>query len=133
MTEHFVFTLIAASVGFVSAIFFCIGNAFNTSMKIVRQSTPLWDFSEPVARALTTQRAQYIVGAVFLVATFILQVVASLKSSTNPASLPKWLHSWPHLILTVLISTGLIAGILSWLIYKSTMRTVLRIHKEKKM
>jgi hypothetical protein len=83
MTEQLAVTLSAASVGFVSAIFFCTGNALNTSKKILLQSTLLWDFSEPVARALTTQRAQYAIGALLLLVSFLLQVAAALPASRD--------------------------------------------------
>lgn len=132
MTEQLALTLAAASIGFVAAVFFCIGNALNTSEKVLLQSTPRWDFSEPVARALTAQRAQYVVGALLLVASFLLQVAATLASSTIPASLPQWLHTWPNLVLAVLFPTGLIAGGFSWLLYESTIRKVLRLKEARK-
>jgi len=125
VTEQLALTLAGASVGFVSAVFFCIGNAFNTAEKILLQSTPYWDFSAPVARALTAQRAQYVVGALLLVVSFLLQVAAALASSTTPAALPQSLHIWPYLVLAVLLPTGLIAGGLSALLYKTTMQKVL--------
>lgn len=132
MTEQLAITLAAASVGFVSAVFFCVGNALNTSEKILLQSTPFWDFSEPVARALTAQRAQYAVGALVLVVSFVLQVAAALASSTTPASLPQWLHTWPYLVLAVLFPAGLIASGLSTLLYKTTMQKVLRLEEERR-
>jgi hypothetical protein len=132
VTEQLAITLAAASVGFVSAVFFCIGNALNTSEKILLQSTPFWDFSAPVARALTAQRAQYVVGALLLIASFLLQVAASLASSITPASLPQWLHTWPYLVLAVLLPTGLIAGGVSALIYTTTIRKVLRLEETRR-
>ena len=127
MTEQLALTLAAASLGFVAAVFFCIGNILNTSEKILLQSTQFWDFSKPVARALTAQRAQYAVGALLLVASFLLQVAAALASSTTHANLPQWLHTWYYLVLAVLLSTGLIAGSFSALLYKTTMQKVLRL------
>jgi hypothetical protein len=131
MTEQLAFTLAAAVVGFVSAVFFCVGNALNSATKITLQSTPFWDFSEPMARALTAQRAQYAVGALLLVFSFVLQIAAALASSTAPSSLPLWLRTWPCLVLAVLVPTSLIAGGLSALLYKLTMRKVLRLSKER--
>lgn len=132
MTEQLALTLAAASVGFVAAVFFCIGNALNSAKKIERQATPQWNFMESVARALGAQRAQYVVGALLLVASFLLQVAAALSSSTTPAALPQYLHTWTHLVLAVLVPTGLIAGGLAALLYKSTMRKVLCLAKERK-
>lgn len=133
MTEQLALTLAAASVGFVSAVFFCIGNVLNSAEKILLQATPRWDFSEPVARALTAQRAQYAVGALLLVTSFLLQVAAALASSANPAALPQYLHTWTHLVLVVLLPTGMIAGGISALLYKSTIRKVLRLKEERKL
>jgi len=132
VSEQLAITLAAASIGFVAAVFFCIGNALNTPEKILLQSTPRWDFSEPVARALTAQRAQYVIGALLLVASFLLQVAAALASSTTPVALPQWLYTWPYLVLAVLLPTGLIASGLSALLYKTTIHKVLRLKKERK-
>lgn len=130
MTEQLAVTLAAATVGFASAIFFCIGNASNTSAKILTQATPYWDFSRPVASSLAAQRAQYVIGALLLLIAFALQVAAALASSTNPVALPQWLHTWPAIVLAVLVLTSLIAAGLSALIYKTTMRKVLRREEE---
>jgi hypothetical protein len=132
MTEQLAITLSAASVGFVAAVFFCIGNALNSAKKITLQATPFWDFSEPLARSLTAQRAQYVVGALLLVISFLLQVWAALASATSPANLPQLLHTWQYLVPAVLLPTWLVAGGLSALLYKSTMQKVLRLHKARK-
>jgi len=131
MTEQLAITLSAASVGFLAAIFFCVGNAMNSSKKIFLQATPFYDLSEPVARALTAQRAQYVVGALLLVTSFLLQVWAALASATSPANLPQWLHTWQSLVLVVLAPSALVAGGFSWLLYESTIRKVLRLNKER--
>ena len=127
MSEQIAIAIAAATVGFVAAVFFCIGNIINTSKSIYNQSIPYWDFSEPVARALTAQRAQYIVGALLLVVAFLLQVVATLSSSTTPAALPRWLQALPYLILAVLAPVLLIGFFVVWLIYKLTIQKVLCI------
>jgi len=132
MTEQLAITLTAASVGFVSAVFFCIGNFFNSSEKILLQSTPFWDFNKFVARALAAQRAQYVVGALLLLISFLLQVTAALASSATLVALPQWLHTWPYFVLTVLLSTGLIASSFSVLLYKTTMQKVLRLEKARR-
>lgn len=131
MTEQLALTLAAASVGFISAVFFCIGTVLNSAEKILAQSTPYWDFSLPVASSLTAQRAQYAVGALLLLASFLLQVAAALASSTTPANLPPYLHTWPAIVLSVLVPIGLVATGLSALLYKTTMRKVL--HKEEEL
>ena len=130
MDEQLAFALSAASVGFVSAVFFCIGTVFNSAKQIMLQSTPFWDFNEHVARALTAQRAQYAIGALLLVASFLLQVTAALASPITPATLPQWLHTWPCFMLAVLIPTALVSSGCSALLYKTTMRKVLLVSKK---
>jgi len=120
MTIATALNIVAATIGFCAAAFFCIGNISNTSKKIIIQSAPYWDFSEPVALALAAQRAQYVTGALLLVISFFLQVLASQASSTNPASLPQCVHTWPCLVIAVLVPTALIAGLLSFGIYRCT-------------
>jgi drug/metabolite transporter (DMT)-like permease len=131
MTEQTAFALSASAVGFVSALFFCIGNAFNSVEKITLQSTDFWDFSEPVARALAAQRAQYVTGGLLLLASFFLQVLAALASSTNPAVLPHWLHTWPYLVLAVLVPTALVSWLACRALDRSTIKIVLARHRDK--
>ena len=131
MTEQLALTLAAASVGLVSAVFFCIGNAFNSVEKITLLSTSFWDFSEPVARALAAQRAQYLTGGLLLLVSFSLQVAAALASSTTPAALPQLLYTWPYLVLAVLVPTAPV----SWWACRAldclTIERVLRRHQEQ--
>lgn len=131
MTEQLAITLSAASVGFLAAIFFCVGNAMNSSQKIFLQATPFYDLSEPVARALAAQRAQYVVGALLLVVSFALQIAAARASLTTPVALPQWLHTWQYLVLAVLAPSALVAGCISWFLYESTMRKGLRLYQER--
>jgi hypothetical protein len=132
MTEQLAITLSAAAVGFASAIFFCIGNASNTSEKILIQATQFWDFSKPVASSLAAQRAQYIVGALLLLTAFALQVAASLAPSATPADLPPYLHTWLTIVLAVLVPTLLVAALAAWLLYERTMRKVLRLEAARR-
>jgi len=126
MTEQLAITLAAATVGFVSAVFLCIGNALNTSEKILLQSTPFWDFSKPIASSLAAQRAQSVIGALLLLIAFALQVAAALVSSATPAALPPYLHTWPAIVLAVLVVTLLVAAFGAWCIYQGTMRKMLQ-------
>jgi len=131
MTEQLAITLAAATVGFLSAVFFCIGGILNTPEQILTQATPRFDFMEPVAIALAAQRSQYAVGALLLVVSFLLQVLAALASPTTVVNLPQCLHTWPAIVLAVLFPAGLIAGGCSALLYKSTIRKVLRMSEEQ--
>ena len=132
MTEQLALTLVAASVGFLSAVFFCIGSILNTPVKILDQSTPFWDFSKPVASSLAAQRSQYVVGALLLVFAFLVQVAVALASSVTPSNLPLCLHNWYAIVLAVLVPTALIAGGLSVLIYKTTMSKILRLEEARR-
>ncbi|MDR4516462.1 MAG: hypothetical protein MRK00_03615 [Nitrosomonas sp.] len=130
MSEQLAITLIAATVGFVAAVFFCIGNVLNTSKTIMLQSVPYWDFSEPVARSLTAQRAQYVVGALLLVGAFLLQVIGALASPTDEACLPEWLATWPWLIAATFVPTCIVSLFITWLLYRSTIKKVLILEKK---
>ena len=125
MDEQLAFTLSAATVGFVAAVFFCIGNTLNTADKILLQATPYWDFSAPVARALASQRAQYVAGALLLLSSFVLQVFAVVASSTTPAAIPQSLHTWLSLVFVVLVTSFLFASGFAWFLYEKTIAKVL--------
>jgi VIT1/CCC1 family predicted Fe2+/Mn2+ transporter len=126
MTEQLALNIVSASVGLVAAIFFCVGNAFNTAKLIAEQTTPSRGrtFLEPLASSLAAQRAQYIVGAVLLLITFILQIAGALASSSTDVSLPSCLKSWPMLVVAVIIPTVFLGATVSWLIQRHTMQAV---------
>lgn len=98
-------TLIAASVGVVSALFFSFGSTSIGNKEICLLATPFWDFSEPVARALIAQKAQNIVGSVLLVISFLLQILAEKVPSNTASLLPQWLRSWFCLVLAIFLIT----------------------------
>lgn len=129
MTETTALNIVASSIGLCAAVFFCIGSAINTTKKIIAQSTPYWDFSEPVALALAAQQAQYATGALLLAIAFPLQVVASQASSSIEANLPLWLCTWPRLGAAVLVPTGLLAASLSCFLHRGHKRRIQK-HKE---
>ena len=115
MTPQTLLSLLAAGVGFASAIMFCIGSLAARPVGIYEQSCPRWDFSEPVARALTSQQAQFSIGALLLVISFCLQVAATLEASANLVCLPQFVQSWPYLVpigaLVFLLPASLLASI----------------------
>ena len=130
MSEQLAFTLAAAAVGLVSSAFLCVGNASNSVDKITLQSTMFWDFSEPVARALATQRAQYVTGGLLLLVAFSLQVVAALASSTQPAKLPESLQYWPYFMFIVLAPTAAVAWLFCLGLDRFTVSRVLHRHEQ---
>lgn len=127
MTEQLAWTIAAAAVGFVAAVLFCIGNAFNAAEDILSQATPYWGFSQPLARAFATQRAQYAVGAVMLFLAFVLQLAAALAPSDRAASLPSSLNSWWSLLAGVLLPVAVVSWIAVRVLLRATYARVLRL------
>lgn len=126
MTEQQVLTLLSASCGFVAAVFFCIGNAFNSAKNIALQSSSFYNANLALARSLAAQRAQYAAGALLLVAAFVLQVWAALASSTSLATLPQLIDTWLSLVLAGVVAISLVGIAIAANIYKTTMRKVLK-------
>jgi hypothetical protein len=124
MSTQLALNLAAASVGFIAAIFFCLGNAFNSPRAIADQATPCWDFNPALARALAAQRAQYIVGGCLLLVVFCLQVLAAVAGSPEPAALPRWLQSWGLFVATIVLLTFAVSATLSFGLFRATMRGV---------
>lgn len=76
---------LAASVfGFVAAVCFCAGAASSSSKQILAQSSTYWNFNKHLAHSLCAQRAQYAVGAVLLVLSFLFQSASVLKLPEIP-------------------------------------------------
>lgn len=100
-------TVTAASIGFVSALFFCVGSIFNTPESILLQATPFYDFSEPIALSLSAEKAQYSVGALLLVISFVFQVVAATVSPTKSSRLLQTLGHWRLVFLVVLLTSAI--------------------------
>jgi len=77
-------SLLAASIGFLSALFFILGPIDLKIKDIISiASSAYGGFSRAFANSLAAQRADYIIGALLLVLTFSLQIAANLI----PASL----------------------------------------------
>lgn len=83
MTEQMAYTLASASIGFVAAACFCLGSAFLSRKKIILLATTYFDYSKEQAIAIISQSAQYLIGALFLVVAFSLQVVATQASQAS--------------------------------------------------
>lgn len=132
MTEQVAVTLASVTIGFVAGVCLCIGSAVNSAKSIETQATPYWDFSEPLARALVAQRAQYVVGGLLLAVSFALQVWAVLASPTSSAALPLWLGTWPRLVLAVLAATSTGAYLAYAALNRLLLRQVLEQHRKRK-
>lgn len=121
----------AISVGFVAAVCFCIGAATSDAKQISGIASTYWDFNESLARSLAAQRAQYVVGALLLVASFSLQAAADLVGQSNPAVLPQWLPHGVGLFLAVLLPIALLAWLSVRILASRTTSKVLQILNEK--
>ena len=127
MSEQLALTIVAASLGFVAAVLFCVGNALNASKEILLQASPFWDFNKHLAHSLTAQRAQYVVGAVLLLFAFIFQLAAALTSSENPAPLPGIFRTWWAFLAAVLVPVSLLSWIAVRLLFRRTFAKVLEL------
>ena len=79
MSAQTFLSLLAASTGFVSALFFVLGPIdFKIKDIVSIASSAYGGFSRAFANSLAAQRADYIVGALLLVLTFSLQIAANL-------------------------------------------------------
>lgn len=104
MNKQQAWTLCAATVGFVAALCFCSGSTTTTPENIIDQATPRWDFSDPVAISIITQKSQYMAGGLLLLVSFIFQIFA-IQQSTSPATLPRHIKSASALVLVVFLSS----------------------------
>lgn len=78
-------TLISYAAGLVAGIYFCLGTAFSTVGKMADLCEMHWDYSLHQAEGLARQSSEHLTGALFLLLSFALQVVAAL---VDPASSP---------------------------------------------
>ena len=74
--------ILGASLGFLSALFFALGTLRLRTKDIVGIAGTYWEFNQNLADSIASQRAEYIAGALLLLASFALQVAANLVPST---------------------------------------------------
>ena len=106
MNEQLAYTLLAAGIGFVAAIFLCVGTALLRHKTMIVLATSYWDYNKEHATAIVSQSAQYAVGGLLLVVSFLLQVVAALASPTNLLSLHPVLANACIFVLAILLLAG---------------------------
>ena len=119
MTEQVGYTIVASSLGFVSAVFFGIGSAFMRKEKIAQLAATSWGYSPAHAAAIVSQSAQYSVASLFLVAAFFLQIVAAQASTTtvlmvHSALENPWLFAASILALAFFVAWLLSAALAKW-------------------
>lgn len=115
------------SIGFVAGVCFCIGAATTKPIDIARASATIVGGNPALMRSLSMQRSQYIVGALFLVASFCLQAVAALVQKDTPLPIPPIFQSPLALLLAVLF----LASALAWLaVSRTTTKTEMEAQRE---
>jgi hypothetical protein len=130
MTQQFVLTLIAAGIGFASAIFLFIGSISQSPREMILDTKPFWEFNPQALRSIAFKKAHSLIGGFLLAVSFFLQIVAAAASPTELASLPRAIDSWLSLLSAVLVVTGLLGAILARLQQAAIMREVMRLHRE---
>lgn len=116
-----IFNIASIAIGFVAAICFCIGAATNGPNNIAKSSATILNANPATMRALSAQRAQYLVGALFLVASFGLQVGVVLTPKETAIAVPFILQSPLGLLASILL---IALSIALFSIRKLTERTV---------
>lgn len=107
-------SIVAACVGFVSALFFAKGTILMTEKDINKVASSGWGgFSRGMADSITAQRADYTAGALLLVLSFSLQIVANL---VPPALQPELLKPLGPLgcavaLIFVLLACAVLLGL----------------------
>jgi hypothetical protein len=82
MSLQLFFTLLAASIGFISGIFLCVGGMLLSKKTLLNLVIPQMDHNESQARSATSQSSQYTVGGMLLVMSFTLQIAAAIAPPT---------------------------------------------------
>ena len=104
-----IFNAASIAIGFVAAVCFCFGAATNGPKNIALSSATIVGANPGVMRSLSAQRAQYLVGAFFLVASFGLQVGVILTPKETQVSLPFIPQSALALLVSVLVLASAVA------------------------
>lgn len=134
MTEQLAYTLLAASIGFVAAIFFCVGTALLRHKAMIVLATSYWDYNKEHATAIVSQSAQYAVGGLLLIVSFLLQVAAALASPTDQLSLYPVLTNACIFLLTTLLLVGIFTfGLYKLLLHWRLPRLLQELEKNTKI
>jgi hypothetical protein len=99
----------AIALGFVAAICFCIGAATNKIKDIALSCATVPGGNLNHSNSLCAQRAQYIVGATFLIFSFGFQAAAILIPKECQLLMPIFFQSSFVQLLTILLAASAIA------------------------
>ncbi len=121
MTLQTFLNLIAACLGFLAASFFVIGVAHLRAADIKGIASSGWGgFSQNLADSLSTQRAEYLSGAILLIQSFVSQIAANV---VDPKLCPSALQPLEHairLIVALAVVLLLLAAILRYAVATHT-------------
>jgi len=113
---QFILNVASIAVGFVAAVCFCIGAATNGPKNIALSSATIVGSNPATMRSLSGQRAQYLIGSLFLVASFGLQVGVVLVPKEAQVGLPLILQSPLAMLGSVLVLASAAAAFsIKWL------------------
>jgi hypothetical protein len=97
-------TLISYAAGLISGVYFCIGTAFSTVGKMADLCTMQWDYSLAQAEGLARQSSEHLTGALFLLLSFFLQIVAALVDPANlPVPIPERATSFATFLIVLVV------------------------------
>ena len=120
---HTLLSLAAMASGFVASLCFAVGATFTGTKKLAALSLTYTDANPDFTEAVVSQSAQYTIGSVLLLLSFILQACALLTTSeSEPYSF------YPKVGLVVLFV--LLFGGVAWVAYVILKPQML--HKVKK-
>lgn len=101
---------LAAVFGFVASVCFCIGAISTSPAKIKQMSAGMvWGTNQALSDALASQSAQYAIGGLLLVVSFLLQVAAIATDQNTLITLHPMLANPALLALAALVPCFLVA------------------------
>ena len=96
-------------VGFIAALFFCVGSALLTRNSIGKLTGTYWDSNPHLAKFLRALKAEYFCGGLALCITFLLQLVANV-----PGFLPdmQLFEGVAPAVISAVIAGSIVGGLL---------------------
>ena len=105
-------TVVSIAIGFVGALFFCVGAAKLDRKAIAALAGTAWDANSNVAAFYRNTKADYLCGGIALCISFTLQFIAAV-----PGLLPDSLafeQPWSGAIVAILVGAG--SGGMLWFV-----------------
>lgn len=116
MELNTIMQLIASGVGFIGSIFFAIGIIRQTTDAMAKQCGTYFDYNPHAIKATASQKADYIVGGVFICLSFFIQFISYLI----PTKFSGFLFQKHYVFLLIIVSLPSLYGILNVLAKKLT-------------